>query len=262
MTFAITHLSRVDRSSAVGTAYGHHYLLLPPAGGGLATLRASADAACGREVWGVEYPGRGVRSTDPPFRAVTEVADQIMRELTDRFTKRVLGRLVLVGLSMGAFVAFEVACRLPMASGTAPAALVVIGATAPHRRDPAKYAATDDETLGRLLESDGLVAGFRSAPEAWAYALDLLRTDLLATIRYRAPAGTRAPCPLAALCGADDPSVTSVADATEAWRTWTTGPFTTLVVSGGHLGLLSGDRSAEFWSLVEQAERKVMGAAR
>ncbi len=258
MTSTVTVLS--DARPAV--ARNRRYLLVPPAGGTLAALRNVVDAAPGVTVWGVEYPGRGRRIVDPSPSTLVDLAEQIARELAGRCGSRDVARLVLVGFSMGAFVALEVAWRVHARSGTAPAALVVIGATAPQRRSPAKYARTDTATLTRLLDRDGLVPGLRESPEAWDYVLELLRDDLRLTSRYRTSAITRVPCPLAALCGADDPGLDSVDDATDAWRSWTAGPFTARVVRGGHLGLLGAGRGAEFWAQVGEIEKTITGGLR
>lgn len=247
MTSAIRRLSIVD------SAHGRRYLCFPPAGGTLTTLRDLVNAAPRVEVWGVAYPGRGDRIAVPLPATLEELAEQVACDLVEQFGPEGIARTVLVGFSMGAFVALELAQRVDTHCGTAPAALVVVGATAPHRRVPETYAQTDDASLARLLARDGLtpVADYRDCPEAWDYALTLLRGDLLLTGAYDGPVRATAPCPIAAVCGGDEPAVD---DATSAWRTWATGPFTTAVVHGGHLGLLGVGRGAEFWSWLREIE--------
>lgn len=244
MTFAVTALSHAD-PAAKPTC---RYLLFPPAGAALTALRYLVGDASGVDVQGVEYPGRGRRIADPPPATLTDLAQQVARELAERWGSRAVARLVLVGFSMGAFVALEVAWRLHARWGTAPAALVAVGAVAPQRRVPGRYARTDAGTLTRLLHRDGLAPGFRESPEVRDYAMELLRGDLRLASGYPGPSFSRVPCPVAAVCGADDPSLDSLDDATDAWRTWTAGPFTSRVVPGGHLGLLAQGRGPEFWS--------------
>lgn len=249
MTFAVTALSH----AAPAARPTRRYLLFPPAGAALTALRHLVGDASGVDVWGVEYPGRGSRIADPPPATLADLAEQVARELAERWGSRAVARLVLVGFSMGAFVALEVAWRL-----RAPAALVTVGAVAPHRRVPGRYARTDAATLTRLLHRDGLTPGFRESPEVWDYAMELLRGDLRLASGYRGPAFSQVPCPVAALCGADDPGLDSLDDATEAWRTWTAGPFTSRVVHGGHLGLLAQGRGPEFWSWLCGLEETLM----
>ncbi|MEQ0565515.1 alpha/beta fold hydrolase [Amycolatopsis sp. NEAU-NG30] len=255
MPAAIRSLSRGDQLGADGC----RYLLLPPAGGTVGTLRHVTAAAPGADVWGAEYPGRGDRLDTPPPGSLDRLAEHLTGELLLRGTAWVR-RTVLVGFSMGAFVAVEVAQRLRTRCGPLPAAVVVIGAPAPQRRIRGRYRHLGEDSLPEVLTGEGFVPGLgnRASFEVWAYAVDLLRRDVALTAAYRGPAGTPVRCPLAALCGQDDPVVTE--DATEAWREWTTGAFLAATVPGGHLGLLAPGRGAEFWTWMRRVERDVVAA--
>jgi len=239
MTAALSMLSYVDSS----VDCGRRYVCLPPAGGTLCTLREIVGAATGFAVWGVEYPARGSRVAEPPPVTVEQLAEQVARELAGLFGPRWVARTVLVGFSMGAFVGLELARRVYAWCGAAPATLVVVGAVAPQRRVPGKYARTDAATLTRLLDRHSPAPVTTS--EARDYALELLRVDLRLMSAYRGPADVTVPCAVVALCGEGD---SAVADATTAWRSWATGSFSAGVVRGGHLGLLAPGRGAEFWA--------------
>ena len=242
MTSALSILSQVDGS----VDCGHRYVCLPPAGGTLCTVRAIGDAATGFAVWGVEYPAHGSRIAEPSPVTLERLAEQLARELAELFGRRWVARTVLVGFSMGAFVGLELARRMHLWCGVAPAALVVVGAVAPQRRVPGKYARTDTATLMRLLDRHSSAS--LAAPEARDYAVELLRIDLVLASAFRGPADATVPCAVVALCGEDDPSVGTVADATVAWQSWATGSFTAGVVRGDHLGLLAPGRGTEFWA--------------
>jgi surfactin synthase thioesterase subunit len=235
---------------------GCRYLFLPPAGGTVGTFRHVVGAAGGAEVWGVEYPGRGDRLDAPPPGSVEQLAEQVTGELLRRDSAWVR-RTVLVGFSMGGFVAVEVAQRLRTRCGPAPAAVVVVGTPAPHRRPPAP---AGENQLLEVLTGEGFVPGLgnRASFEVWAYAVELLRRDVALTRAYRGPAATAVRCPLAALCGDRDPVAPE--DATDAWRTWTTGPFLAATVPGGHLGLLAPGRGPELWTWLRRIERDVAAA--
>jgi surfactin synthase thioesterase subunit len=242
MTSAFHVLSHVDGL----VDCRRRYVCLPPAGGTLCTLREIGDTATGFAVWGVEYPARGSRVAEPPPATLEHLAEQVARELAELFGPRWVARTVLVGFSMGAFVGLELARRVHAWCGAAPATLVVVGAVAPQRRVPGKYARTDAATLTRLLDRHSPAPVI--TPEARDYALELLRGDLILASTYRGPADATVPCPVVALCGEDDPAIDTVADATIAWRSWATGSFTAGVVRGDHLGLLSPGRGTEFWT--------------
>jgi surfactin synthase thioesterase subunit len=255
MPFAIRSLSAGDQPGVNGC----RYLLLPPAGGTVGTFRHVVGAAGGAEVWGVEYPGRGDRLDTPSPASVEQLAEQVTGELLRREAAWVR-RTVVVGFSMGGFVAVELAQRLRTRCGPSPAAVVVIGTPAPHRRVPGRSARAGGRHLLEVLTGEGFVPGLgnRASFEVWAYAAELLRRDVRLTTAYRGPAATPVRCPLAALCGDRDPVATE--DATEAWRTWTTGPFLAATVPGGHLGLLAPGRGAEFWTWLRRIERDVVAA--
>jgi surfactin synthase thioesterase subunit len=221
------------------------YLCLPPAGGTLTSLRTLADTAPPAAAWGVEYPGRGHRVAEPLPATLPDLADQLAGELVERFGPPAVARTVLVGFSMGSFVALELARRVWARSGVAPAALVVVGAVAPQRRAP-----------GGRPHDYGALAQLAACPtEVWEYAVDLLRGDLRLACDYRVTDIRPAPCPIAALCGADDDAVD---DATEGWRPWATGRFTSSVVPGGHLGLLDPGRGLEFWAWMRHVEEVLL----
>jgi len=255
MPAAIRSLSPGERLGANAC----RYLLLPPAGGTVGTLRHVAGAAGGAEVWAAEYPGRGDRLDVPPPASLDRLAEHLTGELLLRDPAWVR-RTVVAGFSMGAFVAVELAQRLRTRCGPLPAAVVVVGAPAPQLRVRGRYRHLGEDGLPGVLGGEGFVPGLgnRASFEVWAYAVDLLRRDVALTAAYRGPAGTPVRCPLAALCGEDDPVATE--DATEAWRTWTTGAFLAATVPGGHLGLLAPGRGAEFWTWMRRVERDVVAA--
>jgi len=238
--------------------FDRRYVCFPPAGGTLGTLREVATT--GVAVWGVEYPGRDERIVVPPPDTLEELAEQITRELADLFGPQWIVRTILVGFSMGAFVALELAQRVHARVGAAPGALVVVGAVAPQRRLPGTRPWSDADALARALHRDDLAppTDCPESAEVREYGLELLRGDLRLASAYRGPAGAPAPCPVAALCGDDDPVLANVDDATGAWRSWATGRFTFEVVRGGHLRLLAPGRGPEFWAWVHRIETALL----
>lgn len=257
MKAAISTLSTVDTEAD----FGHGCLCFPPAGGTALRLRGLAHASAGFGVWGVEYPGHGGRLTMPPAESLEDLAEEIVLESLDRFGPEGFSRIGLIGFSMGAFVALEVAQRVHLRGRTAPAALVVVGACAPQRRQRGRYAKADATEVGQLLDRAGLlpVAAHRDPPELREYALDLLIGDLRLTSAYRGPAKVMLSCPIIAIRGEDDPAFATGDDATLAWRVWTSGRFTGCVVPGGHLGMITPGREAEFWARLRGLERAGSG---
>ncbi len=197
--------------------------------------------------------------TGTPRQLWQELAEQVTYEFLVRFGPAGVARTIVAGFSMGAFVAVEVAQRVHAWCGTAPAAVVVVGAPAPGRRVRGRYARVAEDALAVLLAGQGFVpgAGNRASFELWAYARELLRGDLRLMNAYQGPARTSVPCPLAALCGTDDPANVA-GDATEAWRPCASGPFFASTVPGGHLGLLEPGQGHHFRAATDRIERAVL----
>ncbi|NBH03597.1 alpha/beta fold hydrolase, partial [Amycolatopsis sp. SID8362] len=127
------------RTLSAGVPNSHRYLLFPPAGGTTGMFRHIADVASGAEVQAVEYPGRGDRLGARPPASLEELAEQVTGEVLRQDPEQVR-RTLVIGFSMGAFVAFEVVQRLRTRCGPTPAAIVVVGAPAPDRRVRGRYA--------------------------------------------------------------------------------------------------------------------------
>ncbi|MFI7117472.1 thioesterase II family protein [Amycolatopsis sp. NPDC049868] len=251
MNAAVKRLSTVDSEDT----FGPGFLCFPPAGATVLSLRGFAKGAAGIEMWGVEYPGHGERLAEPRAASFASLAEGIARETIDRFGAERFSRITLIGFSMGAFAAFEVAQRIRGRGLPGPAALVVVGACAPQSRVPGRFAKADATDAGRLLDQNALapVAGYGASPELREYALDLLLGDLLLTDSYAGPAQLRLACPIVAIRGEDDPVFAADGDTLRAWGAWTSGRFTDAVVPGGHLGMLAPDRAPDLRELIHRS---------
>ncbi|MFI6729488.1 alpha/beta fold hydrolase [Streptomyces sp. R-74717] len=206
----------------------------PYAGGAASYFHpVSAALSPGIDVLAVQYPGRQNRRTEPLLRSVDELARHAttaLRPWADR-------PLTLLGHSMGALVAFEVARRLA-GDGAAPLSVVVSGRRSPtsvrhedvHKRDDQGIVAE----MERLGGSD--VRMFQD-PELRALFLPVIRADYEAVETYRYQPGPPLPCPVLALLGDNDPMATL--DETRDWAERTTAPFELRTFSGGHFYLNS-----------------------
>lgn len=259
MTTALRRIPRVQPAPGPDLP---RYVCFPPAGGSVRLLDPLAAACPTGQVWGYQYPGRADRIDARPPDTLTELAAQAAHELADAFDRHTLQRTALVGFSMGALVALEVAQALRARYGTGPAGLVVVGTTAPHRRPALRRLPAQADLTGLLASDTGTEAGAdpTTRDEAVAYARELLQADLRLTVEYPGPADPVAPCPVAALCGVDDPRRAG-GDATQAWSRWSSGPFAVHLVPGGHLDLLAPGRAEEFWVWLARAAAAGVGPA-
>ncbi|KUL53968.1 oleoyl-ACP hydrolase [Streptomyces sp. NRRL F-4489] len=206
----------------------------PHAGGGAGAFRPLATAVAARtaggrpyEVLAVQYPGRNDRIREPRVEDLHDLAAGAagaVAALTDR-------PLVLLGHSMGALVAYEVA-RLLERSGTGAAHLVVSSAWAPSRVPGGTVHLRDDDGLiAELRRTSGTDARLLANPDVLAMALPVVRSDYAAVETYRHRPGPPPAAPVTAFTGDRDPLV-PVADAA-AWREHTAGGFRLRVVPGG-----------------------------
>ncbi|HEY1571230.1 MAG TPA: alpha/beta fold hydrolase [Pseudonocardiaceae bacterium] len=210
-------------------------LCLPPAGGSgralAAALRGVADTVP------LELPGRGTRRHEQPHRswqeATTDLADRVAEAVADG------GEYALLGHSLGAALAYEIAHRLRATAP--PAALVVIARNPPHR--PPERTALHDEGASDRELFDAVVALGGVSPRAagpltYRTFLPVLRADLRLAADYR-PSPPPVSSRLVVLHATGD-ALTSAASM-PGWAAYTTGCLHLHEVPGDHFFVMRGD---------------------
>ena len=208
-------------------------LCLPYAGGGASVVfrtfgsrLAPVAALCP-----LELPGRGARRSEALSRRVRELAVRLAGSLEDLRDDS----LALLGHSLGALLAFEVARELRRRGGPRPSHLFVSS-----RRGP------------RILEAEAPIHGLPDAsfveqvqrryhaipeevlrePDLMELLLPTLRADFEMLETYEYVDEPPLDCPITALGGVEDARATLVG--LEAWRVETTGAFQLRRFPGGH----------------------------
>lgn len=150
----------------------------------------------------VELPGRGSRLSQPALRDFDALAARICAEQAEAMQ----GRFALFGHSMGALLAYGVACRLRATGRTLPMALLASGSAAPSRRDPARFAnKTDDASLiADLRRQGGTPEAVFASPELLRITLDVLAADYRVCDSFRHAGEPPLPMPLHVFAGRDD----------------------------------------------------------
>lgn len=194
-------------------------LCFPPGGGSTGPYRALAQQlGQGTAVYAVQYPGRQDRLGDPLVPNLTELAE---RTTADLLTWGPVPNLALFGHSMGATVAFEVARRLER-NDQNPVRLFVSGRIAPDARHGGRlHEGTNADLIAeleRLANDPESVSMLRGDQELAELVLPPLRSDYRAVETYVFEPGTPLRCPVSALLGDADPTVT-VEQASNGGRT-------------------------------------------
>ncbi|MFD7656739.1 thioesterase II family protein [Actinosynnema sp. NPDC059797] len=211
-----------------------HLVCFPFAGGSAGYFHSLASSLePDVPVLGVQYPGRQDRRHEPVIEDIGRLADEICEALVPWEAQP----LALLGHSMGAVVAFEVARRLERGDRRAPLALFASGRRAPScHRDQSAYADDDDSIIADLRKLGGTDPALLDDDEMRRLILPVIRGDYRAIATYRAPTtGAVLDVPIVAMTGDRDPSVSF--EEASAWRRHTTRSFEVKVLAGGHFFL-------------------------
>ncbi|QCB94987.1 thioesterase II family protein [Cellulomonas shaoxiangyii] len=211
---------------------------LPYAGGsGRVFADWGPDLAPRVDVVPLELPGRGSRLREEPLdRLEPVVRDVVGSVLRDRVAHGPAPFAVL-GYSYGAVLAFELARALEHAHGLRPEHLVVAAMRGPRWPGPVVQVAqlSPERFRHRLARLNGTPRELLDDLGFMALMEPVLRADFAVADSYLWRDGPGVGCPVTALGGTADRSVTAAA--LDAWAAATTGPFRRHLLPGDHFFL-------------------------
>jgi medium-chain acyl-[acyl-carrier-protein] hydrolase len=215
---------------------------LPYAGGGAAPYyrwRKTLDPRI--ELVPIQLPGRESRISEPPLTELgvlaTEIADAVM-PLLDR-------PYAIMGHSLGATIAFELARELRRRSEQMPELLIVAASAAPHRQEAGQsMSSLSDEAFVAEMNRrfDGIPPAILAHKELLQLLLPALRADVTLLEKYKYQDEPPLETEILAIGGTEDRAVsrTQLAD----WRQHTSANFSQRMFPGGHFFLFPpGERS-------------------
>ena len=208
-------------------------ICFPYAGGGTAVFRAWPDALTEAiELRVAQLPGRGPRLREKPLVRMGTLIETLVEALCPLLDRP----FAFFGHSLGAIVAFEVACRL-RDRGLVPAHLFVSGNIAPQLSDPAFpiHGLPDDAFLRELEELNGMPQAVLDSKELLEILLPVVRADFTLLENYTYDSRPPLHCPITAFGGLEDPRTTK--SGLESWRTQTIESFDVLMLEGDHFFL-------------------------
>ena len=185
---------------------------LPFAGGGVAPYRAWAPLLpVDVELAAVQLPGRESRMRERSFDAIAPLVEAVHEVIAPVLAASPEMPYALFGHSMGALVAFELACALGRAAEAgalrAPDALFVSARRAPDEPDhvPPVHHLPEAVFLDALQERYGAIPdAVRQEPELLALLVPALRADIGAIETYAYTPGRIVACAVAAYGGTED----------------------------------------------------------
>ncbi|WP_366518789.1 alpha/beta fold hydrolase [Pseudomonas sp. VA159-2] len=180
----------------------------------------------------LELPGRGARMAEPLHTDLQALARQLAAE--QRLATQ--APYALLGHSLGALVAFELAHELRALGCPAPVALFACGTAAPTRRedyDSPRWSEPrgDAELIAELRKLGGTPEEVLDNEELMSLTLPIMQADFLLCGRYAYRQRTPLSCALHVLAGEDDRASD---EQLQAWGRETVGEYALAKFPGGH----------------------------
>jgi surfactin synthase thioesterase subunit len=186
----------------------------------------------GVTAWPLRLPGRESRLREAASTRAQEVATAAAAAVATRLTEP----FALYGHSMGALIAYELACVLRDEHGLHADLLAVSSRPAPHlpRRLPPVHGLSDAEFVAALDRTyQGLPDVLKDSPEMLRFYLPVLRADLTLLETYRHAPREPLLCPIAVFGALDD--LTAGEAELRAWAELTRGGSSLhMFEDGGH----------------------------
>ncbi len=206
----------------------------PFAGGGASSfvpLRKRISAAA---LFAAQLPGREERQHEPACTDLRQVLDACLAS-AEVFEQR---PYVLLGVSVGARIAFHLAQSLVQHAIRAPEVLVLCACAAPGAPERgsgerAAHQLTDADLLERMQRFGGIPSHL--GPDQRAHVLPKLRADLRLLADSERLSKAPVPVPIVAIGGRNDPTTTRAS--LERWAQFTECGARVHIVPGGHFFL-------------------------
>lgn len=233
MTITSVPLARLTDSAAL------RLVCLPCAGGGTAAFHRWRPALPKQiDLVPISLPGHDGRLAEPLRTDLRLLVQDLANDLSPAMDRP----YVLLGHSLGAWVAFELACELRRRGARPPELLIVVAVRPPVTKMGGSLLHTlpNDQFLTAVqARYDGIPQAILANAELLQLLLPVLRADVEMGETYRYTPEPPLDVELLALGGSEDPAVS--ADQLAEWSRHTARNCTVQLFPGGHFFLFRGD---------------------
>lgn len=220
---------------------------LPFAGAGASFYHSWQATAGDLTVVPVRLPGRERQIDLEPYRDVHAAVDGVLHDVLDDLGDS--KRVILVGHSLGAVLAYELAHRLVNEPGVDVVRLFASGSPEPHtQRSRRATGLPDDEFIAQMREFAGFSGEALDDEEMRELILPTLRADVEMHDNYVPSTKQPLPVPVTAVRGRSDELVSAAQAA--AWAAVTSREFDLAELPGGHMYL--ADDASSLLGLIKE----------
>lgn len=205
------------------------------AGGGASVFRDWPDRLpMSVEVCAVQLPGREARLMERPFTRMEELVDALAPAIAPLLDRP----FAVFGYSLGAAIAWEMACRIQHMAGLSPSHVFACARRAPHfaPRQEQIHALPEAAFKQKLRALGGTPEEALNNAELLELILPILRADFELNDTYISqPPMRQLRCAMTVLGGEQDTEVSP--KALESWQEFTSGQFSSVIFPGAHFFL-------------------------
>ncbi|WP_395375884.1 thioesterase II family protein [Marinicella sp. W31] len=203
----------------------------PYAGGNGSTYSSWVDVLPDDvEVFTIELPGRSYRFTEPAYRDMQNLVEDLMQSFPSLTNKP----YILIGHSLGSRVAFELMYRCKQAGIKGPEHFIASGSPAPHINEDKKgiYKLPKEEFIEELRKLNGTPEEILKNDELMALSMPSIRADFELSETYTYTGSEKFDCPITVFYGDEDKEISL--QKIEAWEDIFTRPISIHSIPGGH----------------------------
>lgn len=183
----------------------------------------------------IEYPGRGRKSGEQLIPNLSNLLDNLEKEILLKITPGT--PFAFFGHSLGALLAFELALRLKDKFLLEPVVLFLSGCPSPDSIHSLTLTSqlSDKEFIEAIQGLNGTPMALIHTDEFRNFFLPILRNDFSLLDAYNPSPKSTLTCPLTLFWGKNDSKVTL--DETKKWHSWTQGQTICHAIDGDHFFL-------------------------